>query len=164
MSGGHGVGGSNPPSPIIVLKSCEEPSLQDFFMFKEKVMEIRSGEGCDNSPKNRIVENFSSALLSGRKDFLSHLVTEKTIFHVSGILNEGGTRDLRTVLNSLPAGIRTISFESSISHGKAGSSCGFFETVDNRFAFSIHLRFTTVKAANVSMARVFYIPTHESEE
>lgn len=119
-------------------------------------MEIQLSGMCGNSPKNKLAEDLSVALLTGDTKTLNHLLTDDSVVELVG----GERYPLSSILEgaaSIPELLK-LTIEHAISHGKVAAVSGNWVTCRGiRFAFSDHYTFATTKGTEVAAASCYRI-------
>ena len=106
---------------------------------------IERSKGCNNSPKNAFVEEYTVAFFEENKEFITENSTEDYAITIYG------SYDFPALLQE----IESLRIIASISHGKFGSSTG--ELVMNKatYALAIQYEFATTTKKIVREAQVF---------
>ena len=106
---------------------------------------IERSKGCNNSPKNAFVEEYTVAFLQQNTSYMQENSTEDYVITMLG------NYDFPEILQE----IEQVRIIASISHGKFGSSTGELMMNKVAYAFAFQYEFATTTKKIVKQATVF---------
>ena len=110
---------------------------------------IRSKD-CGNSPKNRLVEDFTVALAIGDSKGVSRLVTDDVEWVIAGGRKMVGVAEVtRAVDDARPARPYSVTIDHVMSHGKLGAASGSVQSGDEAYLFCNVIEFSNARATAV---------------
>ncbi|KAF1305509.1 hypothetical protein IV487_09685 [Enterococcus saccharolyticus] len=111
-------------------------------------MQIERSNTCNNSPKNRFVEEFTLAIFQEKLENFKEQHTEQW-FEIVG--------QVSTELADQITEIQRIKIISSISHGKFGACTGVLSAKQQTYSFVVHYEFVSTTKKVVDHAKLFLI-------
>lgn len=120
-------------------------------------MKINLSSTCDNSPKNKFVQDYTVALLSFDFDKLRKMSADKIEISIpdKALINEKS--NITNIQKYLKNDIKEITIDSSISHGKYGCALSEIRDKSKRYKISIHIIFKNIKADLVENVTILIV-------
>lgn len=120
-------------------------------------MKINLSSTCDNSPKNKFVQDYAVALLSFDFDKLRKMSADNIEISIPdrALINEKS--NIENIQKYLEADIEEITINSSISHGKYGCALSEIRDKNKSYKISVHCIFKNMKADLVENVNILIV-------
>ena len=122
-------------------------------------MRVECAEDCGNSPKKRLLKEWSVAAARRDADFCAEWVTDDVVWDIAGDRRVRGKEALALALRQRhDHEAAALRIENIITHGNAGSVNGTLVLGDRReFAFCDVFRFSSCKASKIKAITSYVI-------
>lgn len=120
-------------------------------------MKIHLSSTCGNSPKNKLLENYTVKLFSFDFTELVEMSVEDIKLLIPDRALIQGKSNLLNFQKYFKIDIQTLTVESSISHGKYGAVLCEISDNEKDYKISVHYMFENMKATLIKEATVLIV-------
>ena len=122
-------------------------------------MEIKRSQDCGNSPKNQLVENLTIALLTGKLQTQSEIVTDDSEWTIVGGKSLSGRKAMLVEMEAVRGrSILKLSIDHAITHGKAGAVNGEGQYESSKEGFCFVFEFANIKGTTLRQITSYQLP------